>query len=86
MKYKHLSLNERKEIERLYGEGYTITKIAKILNRNPSTISRELKRNSQQMENRTIYIAESANQIYLTKRKKKRERSENQKENVNTSY
>ena len=40
----HLSAKERDKITILYGEGLSIRKIARILDRNPSTISRELKR------------------------------------------
>jgi len=40
----HLSLNERDKITILLTEGYSIGKIAKILNRAKSTISRELRR------------------------------------------
>lgn len=76
MKYKHLSFEERKEIERLYREGQSITKIARLLNRNPSTISRELRRNSQIVDNRIIYSAESANETYQTKRKQKKKKQE----------
>ena len=40
----HLSLTERDKITILYGEGLSIRKIASILDRSASTISRELKR------------------------------------------
>ena len=41
---KHLSSSERDKITILQGEGLSIRKIANILGRSPSTISRELKR------------------------------------------
>ena len=41
---KHLSSEERDKITILQGEGLSIRKIAKELDRSPSTISRELKR------------------------------------------
>ena len=40
----HLTLIERDKITVLYSQNYSIRKIAQILKRNPSTISRELKR------------------------------------------
>ncbi|MBF0781202.1 helix-turn-helix domain-containing protein, partial [Granulicatella sp. 19428wC4_WM01] len=44
--YKHLRDKERSQIEILLNEGYTISKIATLLNRHKSTISREIKRGS----------------------------------------
>lgn len=44
MNYKHLNTFERGKIEALNNMGYSARKIAKILNRDNSTISRELKR------------------------------------------
>ena len=43
--YEQLSLEERCEISRLQAEGHSIQQIAANLDRSPSTISRELKRN-----------------------------------------
>jgi IS30 family transposase len=45
--YGQLSLEERVEIYRLHAGGISQNKIASALNRAPSTISRELRRNSQ---------------------------------------
>src|SRR6202008_2736193 len=44
-KYEQLSLDDRCEIARLQGEGQTIRQIATALDRSPSTISREIRRN-----------------------------------------
>ena len=44
--YKHLSSEERDKIAILRAQGHSLNKIAKMINRNKSTISRELKRNS----------------------------------------
>jgi hypothetical protein len=44
-KYEQLSLEDRCEIARLQAEGQSIRQIAAGLDRSPSTISRELKRN-----------------------------------------
>jgi len=45
-KYQQLSLDQRCEIARLQAEGRSIRQMAAALDRSPSTISRELKRNS----------------------------------------
>jgi len=45
-KYKHLSLTEREKISILRAQGKSIHEIGKVLNRDPSTISRELQRNA----------------------------------------
>ena len=45
-RYRHLSLEERCELARLQGEGRSIRQIAAAVDRPPSTISRELKRNT----------------------------------------
>jgi IS30 family transposase len=44
--YSQLSIEERCEIARLHEDGQSIRQIAAALDRQPSTISRELKRNS----------------------------------------
>jgi len=43
---QHLSICERKEIEKSLKKGFSVRAIAKALNRSPSTISREIKRGS----------------------------------------
>ena len=45
-RYQHLTVEERIELYRLYKEGLSLRAIAKVLGRSPSTLSRELKRNS----------------------------------------
>ena len=45
MSYTHFTLEERKYLQQLLSEGYSFRKIAKILERSPSTISREVNRN-----------------------------------------
>ncbi|HPM33907.1 MAG TPA: helix-turn-helix domain-containing protein, partial [Spirochaetota bacterium] len=47
--YKHLQPHERDEIAHLLSQNYTQKKIAEKLKRNPSTISREIKRNGTQI-------------------------------------
>lgn len=44
MKYQRLSFEEREEISRLLTVGFSLRAIANTLNRNPSTISREINR------------------------------------------
>ena len=46
MNYNHLNISERIVISQLKSSGLSIRKIAKQFGRSPSTISRELKRNS----------------------------------------
>lgn len=43
--YSHLTNSERLEIEILYGRGYAVRDIAKVLDRSPATVSREIRRN-----------------------------------------
>ena len=47
-KYKQLTIEERCEISRLYSTGHSIRQIATALDRSPSTITREMKRNCSQ--------------------------------------
>ena len=54
MSYIHLTIEERCCISKFYNEGKSIREIAKLIYRNPSTISRELKRNKNA---RMIYKA-----------------------------
>jgi len=44
MNYKHLTENERYQIYALMEAGHNRIEVARILNRSPSTINRELKR------------------------------------------
>lgn len=46
MSYTHFTLKEREYLQQLLSEGLSFRKIAEILERSPSTISREVKRNS----------------------------------------
>lgn len=70
--YKHLQSHERDEIACLLAEGYNQKEIAKILKRDPSTISREIKRNGTQI-NETRYRSNRA-QIRADERKSKSHR------------
>jgi IS30 family transposase len=58
--YNHLSSEERDKIAILRVQGYSLDKIAKMINRNKSTISRELERNSSSSYG--VYLPHKANQ------------------------
>lgn len=45
MKYKHLSILEREKLQELFWQKKSVRYIAEVLNRSPSSISRELQRN-----------------------------------------
>ena len=73
MNYKHLTINERVVISQLKSSGYSIRKIAKFLDRSPSTISRELKRNSIQKgkkKPKAFYSAAIAQDKYIAHKSK----------------
>lgn len=53
--YKHFSLEDRIEIARLQGKGCSIRQIAAALDRPPSSVSRELKRNRAAQAYRPVY-------------------------------
>ena len=63
--YKHISIKEREKILVYRERGYSISKIAQELNRNKSTISRELKRNSSRTRE---YSAVKAQEKYEIRR------------------
>lgn len=44
-RYRHLTIEDRCEIARLHSAGHSIRQIAESLDRPPSTVARELKRN-----------------------------------------
>lgn len=50
MSYKHITINERCCIVEYLNLGWSLSKIAKELNRNKSSISREIKKKSILME------------------------------------
>ncbi|WPL40151.1 helix-turn-helix domain-containing protein [Malacoplasma iowae] len=64
--YKHLTKEERCLIYFLWNkEKYSMNKIAKILDKNKSTISRELKRNTSSTG---IYYSSSAHKKYIRRK------------------
>jgi len=62
--YKHLSTSEREKLLFLKSKGYSITAIAQEMNRNKSTISRELSRNVESGE----YWPSKADEKYRERR------------------
>ncbi len=67
MKYKHLTIQERETIQLMLWEKKSIRTIAKIINRSPSTISREINKNFIPYGKR--YIPRIAHRKALTNRK-----------------
>ena len=64
MSYKHLNITERERIAKYQAMGWSICRIAKSLDRNKSTISRELVRNHGE------YLPSKAQTRYQQRRKK----------------
>lgn len=76
MSYKHFTQDERKCLQNLLGLGWSIRKIAAQLERSPSSVSREIKRNRAQYRPRVPlnlywYNAWHANNLYIWRRRKK---------------
>lgn len=75
--YTHLTLNERKCLQELLSEGKSIRKIAEILERSPSTISREINRNKakykphRKVDNKYWYNYWRAQNLYVMRRREK---------------
>lgn len=60
MNYSHLSIEERSCLREYYKKGYSYRKIAELLGRNVSTISRELRRNCTHMYDIPTYYPQTA--------------------------
>ena len=67
MKYQHFSIEERESLQYMWWERKSIRSMAKTLNRSPSSVSRELKRNFP--PERNVYTSRLAHQQALIKRK-----------------
>lgn len=76
--YKHFTLEERKYLQELIGEGKSLREIAKALGRAPSSISREVKRNrsmhpkNKEKANRCNYHHWRANILSVQRRRDNR--------------
>ena len=75
MSYTHFTLEERKYLQQLLSEGHSFRKIAAILERSPSTISREVKRNCakykphRKTDNKYWYNHWRAQNLYIRRRR-----------------
>ena len=75
MSYTHFTLEERKYLQQLLSEGYSFRKIAEILERSPSSISREVNRNKakykphRKTDNKYWYNHWRANNLYIRRRR-----------------
>ncbi len=75
MSYTHFTLDERKYLQKLLSEGLSIRKISEILERAPSSVSREIRRNRakykphRKPDNKYWYNHWRANTLYILRRK-----------------
>lgn len=67
MQYHHLSVPEREQIQYGLWDGKSIRSIAKVLNRSPASVSREIKRNLP--PERNVYTPRVAHERAIMKRK-----------------
>ena len=68
MNYKHLSIEERSCIRKYYVDDLSYRKIAKLIGRNVSTVSREIRRNCTHMYDIPTYYPHTAQKKYLLRR------------------
>ena len=74
MSYTHFTLNERKFLQELLSEGYSLRKIAEFLGRNVSSVSREVSRNRskyprKKSNNKYQYHAWRADNLAIIRRR-----------------
>lgn len=78
MSYTHFTLEERKYLQKLLSEGLSLRKIAEILERSPSTVSREVRRNRpkwkphRKPDNPYWYNHWRAQNLYIQRRRQNR--------------
>ena len=81
MSYTHFTLEERKYLQQLLSEGLSLRKIAATLERSPSTISREIKRNRarykphRKTDNPYWYNHWRAQNLYVRRRRDQQRRA-----------
>jgi len=81
LSYTHFTLNERKYLQKLLSEGKSFREIAAILERSPSTISREVKRNRAKYKpkgkilNKYWYNHWRAENLYIRRRREQQRRA-----------
>lgn len=68
MNYTHLTIEERCCLQEYYKKGYSYRKIAKLIGRNVSTVSREIMRNKSFMNAKPAYYPHTAQKKYLLRR------------------
>ena len=68
MNYHHLTIEERCCIREFYKKGLSYRKIAELIGRSPSTISREINRNKTYMNVKPAYYPHTAQKKYLLRR------------------
>ena len=68
MNYKHLTIEERCCLRKYYLDGYSYRKIAQLIGRDVSTVSRELRRNCTHMYDIPTYYPYTAQKKYLLRR------------------
>lgn len=74
--YTHFTLSERKYLQQLLSEDVSMRKIAEILERSPSSVSREIKRNKakykphRKTDNKYWYNHWRAQNLYIRRRRK----------------
>ena len=65
MNYHHLTIEERSCIRKYYVDGLSYREIARLIGRNVSTVSREIRRNCSHMYDIPIYYPHTAQKKYL---------------------
>lgn len=68
MNYHHLTIEERSCIRKYYVDGLSYREIARLIGRNVSTVSRELRRNCTHMYDIPTYYPHTAQKKYLLRR------------------
>ena len=68
MSYTHLTIEERCSLREYYLKRYSYRKIAELIGRNISTVSRELRRNCTHMYDIPAYYPYTAQKKYLLRR------------------
>ena len=68
MNYHRLTIKERSCLREYYNKGYSYRKIAELLERNVSTISREIRRNCSFMNVKPAYYPHTAQKKYRLRR------------------
>ena len=67
--YHHFTIEERTCLRKYYMEGLSFRKIAKLLGRSPSSISREIARNYTSRYEYNTYYPHTAHKKYLFRRR-----------------